>query len=128
MNKQQVSLMIADVDNTLRGIREELFVNGENIHTISPGLKHAFMELHECGVRLAIASGRPLWQELMDHHTEWELPFQFDAIIGLNGGEVYGHSTGETKRYHPLTPQQIQKIVTGDGAIFRFANDLLPGL
>lgn len=113
MNKQQVSLIIADVDNTLRGIREELFVNGENIHTISPGLKHAFMELHERGVRLAIASGRPLWQELMDHHTEWELPFQFDAIIGLNGGEVYDHSTGETKRYHPLTPQQIQKIVTG---------------
>lgn len=71
MNKQQVSLIIADVDNTLRGIREELFVNGENIHTISTGLKHAFMELHERGVRLAIASGRPLWQELMDHHTEW---------------------------------------------------------
>jgi Cof subfamily protein (haloacid dehalogenase superfamily) len=113
MKNTKIRLFVADVDNTLRGIREELFVEGQNMHTISPSLTRTFIELHERGVLLAIASGRPLWQELSHHHIDWNLPFQFDAIIGLNGGEVYDNADGTTKHFHQLTTDQIKRIITG---------------
>lgn len=113
MENKKIRLFIADVDNTLRGIRTELLAPGMTPSSISPDLTKAFIELHNHGVLLAIASGRPLWQELLGHHADWNLPFQFDAIIGLNGGEVYDNADGTTKHFHQLTPDQIKKIITG---------------
>ena len=97
MKNKQIRLFVADVDNTLRGTHEELFVKGQNSMTIAPALTKTFIELHNHGILLAIASGRPLWQELSHHHIDWNLPFQFDAIIGLNGGEVYDNADGTTR-------------------------------
>lgn len=42
MKNKQIRLFVADVDNTLRGIHEELFVKGQNSMTIAPALtKHS---------------------------------------------------------------------------------------
>lgn len=113
MKNKQIRLFVADVDNTLRGIHEELFVKGQNSMTIAPALTKTFIELNNHGILLAIASGRPLWQELSHHHIDWNLPFQFDTIIGLNGGEVYDNADGTTKHFHQLTTDQIKRIITG---------------
>lgn len=99
---KKFKVFVADVDNTLRS--REKRIPGQK--TIS-----AFEEMHKQGYILGIASGRPLWQHLKDHHKEWKMSFQFDFLIGMNGGEIWTKSTNETKKYSPLTKEQLKKIV-----------------
>ena len=57
--------------------------------------------------------GRPLWQNLLKHAEEWQLGFQFDFIIGLNGGEIYDSRKNETVKLNLLQPDTIKEIITG---------------
>ena len=77
--KREFRLCVADIDRTLR-------MKGEGL----PGLnREAFKALHEKGVLLGLASGRPLWQGVEKAYIEWGLGFQFDLLIGLNSAEIY---------------------------------------
>ena len=95
-------LLIADVDSTLR------------LYGSAPGelTLNAFRKLHEAGVVLGIASGRPLWQEMMTHASDWGLDFQFDFIIGMNGGEIYDSHRNTRNEYNALAPETIREIIT----------------
>lgn len=101
--KKTYKIVVADIDRTLRDKNTEF---GE----IN---RRALIELHNRGVLLGLASGRPLWQRLMDHYKEWDLGFQFDFIIGLNGGEVYDSRKDETTVLNPLQPETIKHIILG---------------
>lgn len=96
-----VELVIADIDGTLRGF-ERAFGDMN---------RKALQLCHQKGIRLAVASGRPLWQELEDHAKEWNLGFQFDLIIGMNGGQIYDTVKNTKKEIHLLTPAQLELIV-----------------
>ena len=100
--KRNIKLVIADVDRTLR-------MKGNPI--IGEKTRTAFQRLHEQGVLLGVASGRPLWQNLETHYLEWDLGFQFDLIIGTNGGEI--HDVRKNKKYeiNYLQPDEIKKII-----------------
>ncbi|MBP5279989.1 MAG: HAD family hydrolase [Erysipelotrichaceae bacterium] len=101
-----IRMFIADVDNTLMGINAK--------HMYSPmgkDLCESFEIMHEKGIRIVIASGRPLWQELMIHARDAGLSFQFDMIVGMNGGEIYDDETESVKKYHPLSCEDLEKIV-----------------
>ena len=102
MNKLHV--FTAYVDNTLRGK-----------HSDRPGDKtlQAFEQMHKDGWLIGIESGRPLWQEMEDHHNQWGLSFQFDFIIGLNGGELHDYLTDEIHTYNLLSVSSIKKIMDG---------------
>lgn len=100
--KKEYKVVVADIDRTLRDRNDQF---GE----IN---RRAFQELHQRGVLLGLASGRPLWQKLMDHAEEWGLGFQFDFIIGLNGGEIYDSRKDETTKLNPLQPDTIREIIT----------------
>ena len=76
---KNIHVFTADVDRTLRGTRAGI---------PGPMTLSAFEKLHQKGWLIGIESGRPLWQEMEDHHNQWNLSFQFDFIIGLNGGEL----------------------------------------
>ena len=101
--RKNYQVVVADIDRTLRDGNEKL----GDIN------RKAFQELHKRGVRLGLASGRPLWQKLLVHADEWELGFQFDFIIGLNGGEIYDSRKDETIKLNPLQPDTIREIITG---------------
>ena len=103
---KQYKIVVADIDRTLRDMNEPLGEKG----------REAFKELHRRGVRLGLASGRPLWQHLKEHAEEWELGFQFDFIIGLNGGEIYDSRKEELIKLNPLQPESIKEIITGMAA------------
>ncbi len=97
---ENVKLVVCDIDRTLR-------MKGEDMGPLN---KEAFRELHRRGILLGLASGRPVWQHLMDHAAEWELGFQFDLIIGMNGGEVMDMRTGECKVINLLSTDSLKTI------------------
>lgn len=98
-----MKLFIADIDGTLRG--KGAMIPG-------PLTLKAFEEMHQNGMILGIASGRPLWQGVTNHHIEWGLSFQFDFLIGMNGGELWTKDTNERKEYHLLSTDTLKEIVT----------------
>lgn len=102
MDAKKIKVFVADVDGTLRSLTKRI-----------PGeiTTSAFEEMHKRGYVLGIASGRPLWQHVRDHYKEWGLSFQFDFLMGMNGGEIWTKKTNETKEYSPLTKEQLKKIV-----------------
>ncbi len=99
--RKDYKVFVADIDRTLR----------ENTPDIGPITRSAMQELHKRGVMLGIASGRPLWQRMFTHAEEWGLGFQFDFLIGLNGGEVYDTRSGERKLLNLLQPDTIRDII-----------------
>lgn len=100
--KKEIRLFVADVDGTLR-TRNNPIPPKETLN--------AFEEMHKQGYLLGIASGRPLWQGLKDHYKEWKLSFQFDFLIGMNGGEIWTKENNQTRIYNPLTKEQLKSIV-----------------
>lgn len=100
---QEVKVFVADVDDTLRGRKNRI---------PGPLTVSAFEEMHKRGIIVGIASGRPLWQGVKDHHKEWKLSFQFDFLIGMNGGEIWTKETQQKKVYNPLTCEELKEIVT----------------
>ncbi len=100
---KKIRLFIADIDGTLRG---------RNIRVPGPLTCKAFIEMQKRGIITVIASGRPLWQNLQTHYQEWQLPEQFDYLMGLNGGEIWEKKTNTVNHYHPLQPDDIKTILT----------------
>lgn len=98
-------LWIADIDGTLRGHHDgKIYGVGEK--TIA-----ALQKMHNDGKILAIASGRPLWQELEKHAEDWGLGFQFDLIVGMNGGQLYDTRKNTKEEINPLTCSQLEYLV-----------------
>ena len=100
----QIKVFVADIDNTLRG---------RIVHTPGKETLQALEDMHKAGILLGIASGRPLWQNVMEHAKEWGLSFQFDFLIGLNGSELYDTRTGTVDHYHLLDEDSLKEIFLG---------------
>ena len=71
-------LVICDIDATLVNEKKEL----------TPRTKEALIKLHEKGIYFGIASGRPV-DELKRNKERWDLPFDFDFVMGMNGAELW---------------------------------------
>ena len=100
--RKDYQVFVADIDRTLR----------DGSPDIGPLTRSALQELHRRGVLMGIASGRPLWQGLLRHAEDWGLGFQFDFLIGLNGGEVLDTRTNEKKLLNLLDEATIKEIIT----------------
>ena len=95
-------IMAADIDGTLRGRKRK---------EIGPVTTEAFRKLHEKGVLIGIASGRPLWQGVSQHAQEWNLGFEFDYLIGMNGSELFDAHTGKKEEFYSLSCDTLHEIV-----------------
>lgn len=71
-------LVICDIDATLVNEKKEL----------TPRTKKDLIQLHEKGIYFGIASGRPA-DELKRNKEYWNLPFDFDFVVGMNGAELW---------------------------------------
>lgn len=98
---KKVKIFAADVDGTL--IRK-----GQNL---MPKTREALIRLHEEGVLIGPASGRPLDHTIIDKWKEWDLGFEFDFAIGMNGGDLWVKGSEEIRHYHQIQPEDIKQIL-----------------
>ncbi len=99
--KRKVKLVIADIDGTLVNSQKEMM----------PITKRALQKLHDQGVLLGIASGRPCGEHLSARADGWGFDFQFDVIIGMNGGQMWDVINDKHYEYYPLKKEYIKEII-----------------
>ena len=100
---KKMSAFVADIDGTLVNKGKEML----------PRTRQALERLHEQGVLIGPASGRPLDHRTLDKNKEWGLSFDFDFAIGMNGGDLWDKFHGEEIRhFHMLDKDTVREILT----------------
>lgn len=94
-------LVLADIDGTLVE---------DATRTMTPFVRRVLQHLHKKSVLFGIASGRPC-DELPNTIAQYEMGFEPDFIVGMNGGEVLDTSTGEVSVFDQLQPDRIKTII-----------------
>lgn len=98
----KLTVLASDIDGTLT-------VKGGNI---LPLTRKYINELHDEGVLFGPASGRPVDDNILNRAKDWNLDFDFDFAIGMNGGELYDARTKEMHKFYLLKKESIRKILT----------------
>lgn len=101
MDFRNIKAMIADIDGTL-------VTKGE---LPGPMTVKALEILHDHDVKLGIASGRVINSSLRGRSTEWNLPFPFDVLIGMNGGQVLITETDGLTEQYALSRETLKEIM-----------------
>ena len=101
MDFRQMKALIADIDGTL-------VTKGE---MPGPLTIEALNILHDHGIKLGIASGRVINTSLKNRYKEWNLPFQFDVLIGMNGGQVLLSETDAFFEQYALCENTLKEIM-----------------
>lgn len=94
-------VIAADIDGTL-------CMKGEDI---MPLTRSALNELHQQGVLFGLATGRPVDSRVLSYAKRWNLDFEFDFAVGMNGGELYDLKKNTTDKYYLLRKENIRKIL-----------------
>lgn len=92
--------IVADIDGTL-------VQKGEKLPRKA---RKALTKLHEQGVLFGLASGRPFDRRILEFADRWNLPFEFDFVIGMNGNDLYIQGEDEVRHFYPLKKEWIKEI------------------
>ena len=98
---QDLRVLLADIDGTL-------VQKGE---AIMPKTRNAIIRLHEQGVLFGLATGRKITKQMFSRRITWDLPFEFDVMIGMNGGQLWDRFHQETEVYHLLSTDTMREII-----------------
>ena len=96
----KVQLVVADLDGSLV----------ETGKPLSDQNKKAIEYLHSKGIKVGIASGRNLF-DITRLPKRWNLDFDFDMYIGLNGSEVLDTATGVRVESYKLSREAVKDII-----------------
>ena len=98
---EKLSAVVADIDGTL-------CIKGG-----IPGRRTiaAIQKLHEEGVLFGVASGRPMDRRILDLAKKWNLGFEFDLAIGMNGGDLYDKKTDTINHFYQLKKEDVNTIL-----------------
>lgn len=99
---KNIKLLVADIDGTL--------VNEER--DMMPLTRAVMNDLHQRGILLGIASGRPVGPHLYEQKDGWRVNFDYDMWIGMNGNQVYDVHKDTFEKFYELAPVTIEKIIT----------------
>ena len=97
----EVKAVVADIDGTL-------VTKGE---MIMPVTKEALEILHERGVMLGLSTGRKINSGMFQRAKDWGLSFQFDLIIGMNGGQLWDKDHEGIESYYMLKKETMKEIL-----------------
>ena len=97
---KDIKVVLCDIDGTLYNWSRTL--TNETIEVIN--------KLHEQGIEFGLASGRP-YEELVKYAESWGFDYQFDAIIGLNGAEVWDCHSNINHEYYQLSTDLLKEII-----------------
>lgn len=99
---QKIEVLAADVDMTLSAKSNPL-----------PEITiQALQELHNRGVKLGLATGREITETEKTKGIFWKLGFEFDFIIGMNGGMIYDRSLNKSFTMDMLSIEEMKEILT----------------
>ncbi len=76
-----IKIVAADIDMTLTS-------KGDGLPQVT---KDAFEVLHRNGVKIGLGTGREINDKLRHQGKDWGLSFEFDFVVGMNGGMVLDH-------------------------------------
>ena len=97
---ENVRLVICDIDFTL--------VN--NARNLTPRTKAVLEQLHAEGYLVGIGSGRPL-DEISKYAQNWGLSFEFDVLVGMNGGALWDEKAQKEYSYYPMKKEWLKEVV-----------------
>ncbi len=98
---KNIKLLVADIDGTLVNEPREMM----------PLTRAVLNDLHDRGILLGIASGRPVGPHLYEQKNSWRVNFDFDMWIGMNGNQVYDVHRDVFEKYYELAPKTIEEII-----------------
>lgn len=98
---KKVKALIVDIDGTL-------VVKGG---IILPYTRKAIDILHEKGVIMGLATGRPVDNYTKGYAKRWGLDWEYDVIIGANGGHLWDRWHDDIEMFYPLWEKDIKLIL-----------------
>ena len=99
---EDLRFLVADIDGTLVNEKRDMLDLTRRVLT----------DLHNRGVYLGIASGRPLGEKIYAMaRNSWGLDFDFDCFIGMNGGQLKDDLFDTTDEFFKLQPDVIKEIL-----------------
>ncbi len=98
----RIDALAADIDMTLTD-------KGGKLPEL---LKKVFMIMHENGILLGLATGREINDKILNQGRKWGLPFEFDFIIGMNGGMIYDSASDQMWTTEFLSRGEMKDILT----------------
>ncbi len=98
---EKISVFAADIDGTLA-------LKGGDL---MPKTRAAIQRLHKDGVLIGIASGRPMDNTTIGKARDWNLGFDFDFAIGMNGGDLWTKDRNIIEHFYQLPTDSIRQIV-----------------
>ena len=98
---EEIKVVIADIDMTLTA-------KGGDLPKVT---KEAFEILHRNGVRIGLGTGREINQALKEMGKKWGLSFEFDFVVGMNGGMVLDHRNDNYWQTDYLTTEEMKNIL-----------------
>lgn len=99
--RQNVKAIVADIDHTLT-------IKGGCLPSLN---KSAFETLHQQGVLIGLATGREIKERLKQQGKDWGLSFEFDFIVGMNGGMVYDKNRNRFESMEVLSYDEMMEIM-----------------
>ncbi len=101
MMKKQYKAVLADIDGTLCEKGGQLY----------PKTRDALEILHKQGVLIGLATGRAINERVFTMSSFWKLSFEFDGIIGMNGGQLWTKEHPEVQNFHLLSEDTLREIL-----------------
>lgn len=98
---EEMKVVIADIDMTLTA-------KGGELPEIT---KEAFEILHRNDVRIGLGTGREINQALREMGKKWGLSFEFDFVVGMNGGMILDHRNDNYWQTDYLTTEEMKNIL-----------------
>lgn len=98
---ENIKLIVADIDGTLVNEPRDMM----------PLTRACLNDLHARGIKIGIASGRPIGEHLYAQKDEWNVNFDFDLWIGMNGGQLYDVAKDKVDYFFKLQPETIKEII-----------------
>lgn len=96
-----IKAVVADIDGTL-------VPKGGNL---MPKTVEAFEKLHQQGVLIGLASGRPIDWRMEKNAEKWGLSFSFDFLIGMNGGELKDRFHEGIAEFYKMKKETIKDLM-----------------
>lgn len=99
---KNIKAFAADIDMTLSD-------KGDPLPDVT---KKALIELHNRGILLGLATGREITDTEKNRGKIWELPFEFDFVVGMNGGMVYDRVHNRSYSMDMMSIEESKDILT----------------
>ena len=99
---QKIEVLAADVDMTLSS-------KGNPLPKITI---QALKELHDKNVKIGLATGREITEAEKTKGMFWTLGFEFDFVIGMNGGMIYDRNLNKSFTMDMLSVKEMKEILT----------------